>query len=221
MAFLYLSSSLPPNLLKAAHASSLRRGNFGAAGTRSAELTAAARCATLKLVDSLPPSALQIWTDGSSLGQPGPSGAGAIVCLPSGLNITLSSALGHGTNNLGELWAIGLGLSKAASVCASDTSAFTEIHVFSDSEYAIGVCSKGWLSKDYHHLASRIRAISTDISSPITFHKVAAHAGIPLNDEADAAAKKGALASKDLPVPRGITELTASFRVNHFDAFSI
>jgi ribonuclease HI len=172
-------------------------------------------------MDNLPPNALQIWTDGSSLGQPGPAGAGAIVCPPSGSNVTLHSALGHGSNNLAEIWAIGLGLDCAAGLHAASPTAFSGIHIFSDSEYAIGTCSKGWLSKDYHTLTSYIRTLSTQISIPISYHKVAAHAGIPLNDEADAAAKKGALVSKSLAVSRGFADLLTAFRSCKFAAFRL
>ena len=137
-----------------------------------------------------------------------------------GSKITLSSALGHGTNNLGEVWAIGLGLDCATSIIAASAAAvISHIHIFSDSEYAIGVCSKGWFSKDYHPFTSYIRTLTNLSTIPITYHKVAAHVGIPLNDEADAAAKKGALASKTLTAPRELKDLLTAFRSSKFAAY--
>jgi len=214
------SSLLAPPIFAAAQEATLGRGRFGAAGSRSTEQAAAARCVTDKLVSSLPPTALLVWTDGSSLGQPGPSGAGAVVCPPLGPKLSFSTALGWGTNNLGEVWAIGLGLSQAALLCSNSPS-ISEIHLFSDSEFAIGLCSKGWYSKVYHSYASAIRELSRQLAIPVLYHKVAAHAGILLNDEADAAAKKGALASKALAVPRTDSELKAAFSSGGFKAFCI
>jgi len=214
------SSLLNPSIFTAASEAALGRGRFGSAGSRSPEQAAAARAATERLLGSLPASALQIWTDGSSLGQPGPSGAGAIVCPPTGPKIACSTALGWGTNNLGEVWAIGLGLRQASSICNLNP-AIDQIHVFSDSEYAIGVCSKGWCSKEHHTLVSAIRQISRQLMLPISYHKAAAHAGITLNDEADVAAKRGALASKALDPARTDTDLKAAFLINNFDAFRI
>jgi ribonuclease HI len=137
--------------------------------------------------------------------------------LPDGGSLSFSAALGHGTNNLGEVWAIGLGLSKASALPAPRP---TEIHVFSDSEFAIGVANKGWYSRDFHPLASAIRAATRGLSAPVYYHKVAGHADIPLNEAADAAAKRGALASKALSVPRGAAERTAAFSSDGFGAFA-
>jgi len=214
------SSLLAPSVFTAASEASSRKGRFGAAGSRSAEQAAAARLATDKLVNDLPPTALLIWTDGSSLGQPGPSGAGAIVCPPSSPKLSFSTALGWGTNNLGEIWAIGLGLSQASLLCSS-SPLITEIHFFSDSEFAIGLCSKGWYSEDYNCYSSAIRELTRQLSIPVSYHKVAAHAGILLNDEADSAAKKGALASKTLDPPRSGSDLKAAFASLGFNAFCI
>jgi len=49
------------------------------------------------------------YTDGSASPNPGPSGAGACVFDPSsGIVMDLGASLGHGTNNTGELYALGM-----------------------------------------------------------------------------------------------------------------
>ncbi len=57
---------------------------------------------------------LLVYTDGASLGNPGPSGAGAMVMTPDGVKVaSVHEHLGHATNNLAEYSAVRLGLETA------------------------------------------------------------------------------------------------------------
>ncbi len=83
---------------------------FGSAGTRTKEQAAGALAAAGDLVASFAPDAILCFTDGACQGNPGPCGAGAVVKLPDGRHLERSKALGIGTNNVGELSAVGLAL---------------------------------------------------------------------------------------------------------------
>ena len=61
------------------------------------------------------------YTDGAAQGNPGPAGAGAIITYPgwgpgasSRHTEELAVGVGTGTNNFGELWAIGMVLDDVA-----------------------------------------------------------------------------------------------------------
>jgi len=57
---------------------------------------------------------LVVHTDGASLGNPGPSGAGAVVTTPDGVKVaSVHEHLGHATNNRAEYEAVRLGLETA------------------------------------------------------------------------------------------------------------
>lgn len=109
--------------------------------TRSASQAAAAAQHAKKLQDKLPAGAIEVWTDGSSIGNPGPSGAGVIIKITKQPSICENSyALGTSTNQASELWAIG----GALETIVQDTNTFpgNAIHVFSDSQFAIN-CTTG------------------------------------------------------------------------------
>ena len=70
---------------------------------------------SLSLICSLNPLTITCYTDGSASPNPGPTGAGVHIMFPSFENspnhlIDAGTPLGQGTNNLGELWAIGVAL---------------------------------------------------------------------------------------------------------------
>ena len=75
------------------------------------------------------------------------------------------------------------------------------IHIFTDSEYALGVLSKGWRAGDYSYIATAIRKIIREHSLCLKFHKVAAHVGIPGNERADRLAARGTEVSKGIGYP--------------------
>jgi ribonuclease HI len=75
---------------------------------------------------------LRLYSDGAARGNPGPSGAGAVLVEPGGQVVAkLGKYLGHQTNNYAEYMGLLLGLKHAKSLGAK------EIEVFADSELLI------------------------------------------------------------------------------------
>ena len=138
--------------------------------------------------------------DGSSLGNPGPAGWAWVVsedCWDAG-------GWPSGTNNLGELNAV-LELLKAT---AQAGLANEELHILADSQYAINVISKwspgwkkrGWAKADKKPIKNLelIQEIDRAMQGrTVTFEWVKGHAGHPLNERADDAARSCAEAYRD------------------------
>ena len=138
--------------------------------------------------------------DGSSLGNPGPAGWAWVVsedCWDAG-------GWPSGTNNLGELNAV-LELLKAT---AQAGLADEELHILADSQYAINVISKwspgwkkrGWVKADKKPIKNLelIQEIDRAMQGrTVTFEWVKGHAGHPLNERADDAARSCAEAYRD------------------------
>lgn len=75
---------------------------------------------------------LRVYSDGAARGNPGPSGAGAVLIEPGGQVVAkLGKYLGHQTNNYAEYMGLLLGLKHAKALGAK------EIEVFADSELLI------------------------------------------------------------------------------------
>ena len=130
--------------------------------------------------------------DGSSLGNPGPAGWAWVIsedCWDAG-------GWPSGTNNLGELNAV-LELLKAT---AQAGLADEDLHILADSQYAINVISKwspgwkkrGWVKADKKPIKNLelIQEIDRAMQGrTVTFEWVKGHAGHPLNERADDAAR--------------------------------
>jgi ribonuclease HI len=75
---------------------------------------------------------LRLYSDGAARGNPGPSGAGAVLIEPGGQVVArLGKYLGHQTNNYAEYMGLLLGLKHAKTLGAK------EIEIFADSELLI------------------------------------------------------------------------------------
>ncbi len=119
---------------------------------------------------------VEIYTDGACQGNPGPCSYGLLI-RSGPYYREMSQYLGQGTNNIGELMAIFVGLESV-------TKRDVPVRVHTDSSYAIGVLSKGWKAKANRELIDAIKQEMTDFDD-LTFVKVKGHAGIPLNERAD------------------------------------
>ena len=138
--------------------------------------------------------------DGSSLGNPGPAGWAWVIsedCWDAG-------GWPSGTNNLGELNAVLELLNATAQAGLADE----DLHILADSQYAINVISKwspgwkkrGWVKADKKPIKNLelIQEIDRAIQGRIiTFEWVKGHAGHPLNERADDAARSCAEAYRD------------------------
>ena len=131
-----------------------------------------------------------IYTDGACRFNPGPGGWSAI--LVAGLSRIGDRALekpivyqreisgfggGNTTNNIMELTAILEGL-KAVKNRKSN------IKIFTDSQYAIGVLSKGWVAKKNKQLIVDIKKLLSDFPN-INFEYVKGHDNNELNEKCD------------------------------------
>lgn len=119
---------------------------------------------------------VEIYTDGACTGNPGPCSYG-MLRREGDSYYEVSQWLGHGTNNIGELWAI-----KVAIEELEDRGAKVLIHT--DSSYSIGVLSKGWKAKANVALITEIKSLLATCDD-VTFVKVKGHSGLPLNERAD------------------------------------
>jgi len=136
---------------------------------------------------------LVVFTDGSSLGNPGPGGWGALI-ISQKLDelIELGGNKPQTTNNEMELTAI-------LSVLAYAMHNTQHIHIFTDSQYAIngiqgwmyGWERKGWITaqkepvKNMEIWKELLRLVGERGRNTLTFHHVSGHVGISGNERVD------------------------------------
>lgn len=141
---------------------------------------------------------LVIFTDGSSLGNPGPGGYGAILLFPK-LNevIELGGSKPITTNNEMELTAV----VSALTYAVNNTE---KVIIFTDSSYVINGARTwmyGWARNDWHkHDGEEIKnrflwetlysLIEERGKSRITWHHVPGHVGITGNERVDDIARE-------------------------------
>ncbi len=117
-----------------------------------------------------------VYADGACTGNPGPAGAGVLIEIDGGRR-ELSEYLGQGTNNIGELTAI----LRAAEALKGETRS---IDIKTDSQYAIGVLTKGWKAKANQALIADVKAALKALPD-VRVTYVPGHAGVPGNERAD------------------------------------
>jgi len=97
---------------------------------------------------------INIYADGSCIGNPGPAGAGVTIYVDGSPVQEISATIYEGTNNVAELRAVELALDFCAKQFDIRNEAF---RIFTDSSYAIGVLVGGWKAKKNIELILRIR----------------------------------------------------------------
>ena len=161
---------------------------YGAAGKRSEDQRSAAVKKTMDTIAGLPEGSTIAFTDGSSIGNPGPAGAGAVIWEKDGEDMAnLSFYLGENTNQGAEIWAIG-----GVIEFLMDKRIPKKLHIFSDSEFAINCVQRKWYTNKHFVMVEAVRERMKQINATIIFHHVAGHAGIEANEKADKLAKQGA-----------------------------
>lgn len=127
------------------------------------------------------PREISVWCDGSGTHVEGPACIGVVIVGDAAESICeVSEHVGVGTNNVAELRAIRRGLFLADVIAGVDVP----VTVYSDSEYAIGCCTKSW---EIRANADLVRALRRQVATFafIRFVHVDGHAGIYLNEVAD------------------------------------
>lgn len=130
---------------------------------------------------AVPAGAWTVYADGACSGNPGPAGLGIVIVTPEGKIHEGFEYLGTGTNNIAELTAI----LRAAEIVPDSAQAF----VHTDSQYSIGVLSKGWKAKANQDLVAKVKGeLATRPTWRLVY--VPGHAGVPLNERADELARE-------------------------------
>ena len=153
---------------------------------------------------------LVIFTDGSSLGNPGPGGYGSILIFPK-LNetIELGGSKVMTTNNEMELVAVVAALTYAVNNTEP-------VQIFTDSSYVINGAEKwmygwvknNWCKKDGEEVKNRFHwetlysLIQERKADSITWNHVPGHVGIPGNERVDDIARELA-EGKEVELYRG------------------
>jgi ribonuclease HI len=147
---------------------------------------------------------IRVAIDGSSLGNPGPTGWAWYIddsCWAAG-------GWSRGTNNKGELYAL-LAILEATQDCEEP------LQILCDSRYVIDSCTKwmtswkkrGWRTADNKPIKNPEEMKALDVALAgrnYSFEWVRGHTGNPLNEKADDLARAAATAYQDgTPVARG------------------
>ena len=148
--------------------------------TKEEKKVVAAKKATTSAA-AIPADAFVAYTDGACSGNPGPAGLGVVVTSPEGERHEASEYLGSATNNVAELTAI----LRAIEAVAPDRA----LVVHTDSQYAIGVLTKGWKAKANVELVAKTVALVKGRRG-LRLVYVPGHAGVPLNERADELARE-------------------------------
>jgi len=127
---------------------------------------------------------VEIFTDGSALGNPGPGGYGVILC--SGRHYKeISAGFKLTTNNRMELLAVIVGLEALKKPG-------TEVCVYSDSTYVVKAVEEGWLNnwkakgfKNKKNVDLWKRYLEAAQKHKVRFMWVKGHAGHPQNEKCD------------------------------------
>jgi Ribonuclease HI len=148
---------------------------------------------------------INLYTDGSSRGNPGPGGYG-VVLICGKYRKELSGGYLKTTNNRMELLAVIVGLEAIKWSGAS-------VNVYSDSSYVVKAINDGWLNnwvkkglnkQKNPDLWSRYLLVSKKFN--LKFHWIKGHAGHPENERCDKLAVEAAMA-QNLNVDEGFENL--------------
>jgi ribonuclease HI len=132
------------------------------------------------------------FTDGACSGNPGPAGAGMVVIRPGGRIDEGFEFLGTSTNNVAEL----TGILRALEAIPADAPT---ILIHTDSQYSIGVLTKGWKAKVNQELIARTKSLLAKRPQARLVY-VRGHAGVPMNERADELAREAIRVERTKPV---------------------
>ena len=119
---------------------------------------------------------LLAYADGACSGNPGPAGVG-VVALWDDRSRELSEYIGQATNNIAELTAVLRAVRLAEELGRP-------LRLYTDSQYSIGVLTKGWKARANRELVAEVREALERHADAKLFH-VRGHEGVKLNERAD------------------------------------
>ena len=136
---------------------------------------------------------MNIYTDGSSRGNPGPAGC-AFVVYRDGIKVhEFSRNLGRETNNYAEYHALLDALEYINSICVN-TGVDDDVTIHSDSQLVIKQVKGEWKCKK-EKLKPLCKRAQELMKSNYSLVHVSAHCGIEGNEEADRLAVRAAKSS--------------------------
>jgi len=171
---------LPDDACAPAEAAPPKESRTESKAGRSAERKTAAAAAALA-PGAVPAHAWTVYADGACSGNPGPAGLGIVLVAPDGTIAEGFEYLGVATNNVAEL----TGILRAAEIVPDGAAAV----VHTDSQYAIGVLTKGWKAKANQELIAGVKVALAQRSGWRIVY-VPGHSGVPLNERADELARE-------------------------------
>lgn len=128
-----------------------------------------------------------VYSDGSALKNPGPSGCGWVVVRDGKVVYEGFEAIGYGTNQIAEI--------RAAAHGLNDLPVGSTVDVHTDSLYVVKTMRGEFRKKaNVEHWAFLDEAVRRH--KVVKFHHVRGHAGHDLNERADVLANKGSAISK-------------------------
>ena len=131
---------------------------------------------------------IEIYTDGSSLGNPGPGGWAAVV-VEDGAKRSVHGRHARTTNNRMEIMAVIEGLKTVPKS--------SEVTVHSDSQYVVNTMTRNWKRNANRDLWE---ALDAEVAGrKVGWRWVRGHAGDPLNEEADRLANREAHGGNPVP----------------------
>ena len=152
--------------------------------------------AVIELANNPPPEALVGFSDGSSIPNPGPCGAGALLILPHGAGQALCAmSLGQGDNNLGEIAGTHQVLRLLDEAYKNGRIVgHPPLLLFTDSLLVVGALEWGWSARNMPPLIRDLRCAYRERKSlnPVALYWVKGHSNITHNETVDQEAKTGA-----------------------------
>jgi len=142
------------------------------------------------------------FTDGSSIGNPGPAGSACVMLRKKHPSVFNSQSLGVATNNQAELWAIGLVFDEIDSLFLTKP---TTIHCFTDSTYVIDRLTTSKHSENNISLINWLRDYYAELENnfaEIIWHWIPGHNGVQANEQVDDLALEQAKFSKLTEAPQ-------------------
>lgn len=145
---------------------------------------------------------VEIYADGASSGNPGPSGVG-VVLISGEHQRSMSKYIGHATNQEAEIRAI----IEALKMLKHPEE--THATIYTDSQYVIGMLSMGWKAKSNHELIAEAKELISQVGA-VEFIKVKGHADNKYNLRADALAVQAIKQGRQGNVPE-YSDLPATY----------
>lgn len=142
---------------------------------------------------------IKTYIDGSSKGNPGPSGIGIVIYDNEAMQALYGVPIGHGTNNQAEFEALRFALSRLQELEYPSGMKFNhvDVEILTDSKLVIGICSQKWKVNCNVELVNETKELLSEFKEVI-FTKVKAHSGIEGNVLADKLAREAADTQKEI-----------------------